>query len=310
MSAGQMTTSAVGIISDTHFWQRSQPVITADGAIQLQAWSDEILDALLADLAAARLDVVIHLGDLSCGGGSYHMAPQEFVTAMHHIHRRLHSLGIPIVALPGNHDLRPNSGDLSEFCLLWQAEPGVGKTVDLPQARLILLNAMGHTAEQIAAATDGDPVYGWVSATELQRLDTELAAADRRPVLLFTHQLLLPWTGAQPWRDYYGILNAGAVMEILERRGGVCAVFQGHAHRLNMQKRSLGRHTPCLFGILPALVEYPVAWTHLTLSASEGHFLLRRLPIEEIAAVSATSGSGQYWRAGHRRWWSFHFPLC
>lgn len=301
--------TVIAIVTDTHLWQRRQPVIMADGTLQLQPWSERLLETLVAELAAAQVDLVVHLGDQTCGGGSYAMPHDEFVATLHHIHAQLHTLGVPVVALPGNHDARPGDGDLSDFHALWQYEPGLGKTIDLPHARLILLNAMGHTPAQIAAAEDQDPVYGWVNAAELQRLDTALAAADGRPVLMFSHQLLAPWQDGRPWHDYFGIANAPDILNVIERHGGVRAIFQGHAHRLNFQERRYAPGRSCVFGVMPALIEYPVGWVQLTLTATQGQCVLRRLPLEQIANLSAQSGSGQHWRQGEPAWRDYRFPL-
>lgn len=301
--------TVIALVTDTHFWQRPQPVITADGALQLQPWSEQLLALLIAELTAAQVDLVLHLGDQTCGGGSYAMPPDEFVATLHYIRDRFQTLDAPVMALPGNHDARPGAGDLNDFHALWQYEPGIGKTIDLPHARLILLNGMGHTPEQIAAARDHDPVYGWVSAAELQRLDAELATADGRPVLIFTHQILQPWQNGQPWYDYFGVANAAEVLSVMARRGGVRAVFQGHAHRLNVQERRCAPDRSCLFGVMPALIEFPVAWVQLTLTATEGHAVLQRLPLGSLAEISAQSGGGQSWRQGEPAWWDYRFPL-
>jgi len=307
MSNPESTT--IGIVTDTHFWQRHQPVITADGALQLQPWSERLLETLLAELTTAQVDLVVHLGDQTCGGGSYVMPDNEFVATLRHLHQRLGELNVPVMAVPGNHDVLPGTGDLSEFLALWDYTPGQGKTIDLPHARLILLNAMGHTPTQIATAAEHDPVYGWVSAAELERLDDALATADGRPVLLFAHQLLLPWQGDRSWYDYFGIANAADVMQVMARRGGVHAVFQGHAHRLDIQTYSVAPSQPCTFGVMPAVIEYPVAWMQLTLTATQGQCQLRRLPLDGIASLSAQSGGGQTWRDGEAAWWDYRFPL-
>lgn len=301
--------TVIAIVSDTHLWQRPHPVIMADGTLQIQPWSEQLLDLLITELAAAQVDLVMHLGDQTCGGGSYAMPPDEFVATLHHIYTRLQTLSAPVMALPGNHDARPGDGDLSDFHTLWQYEPGLGKTIDLPQARLILLNSMGHSPEQIAAAQEHDPVYGWVNAAELQRFDTALASADGRPVLVFTHQILQPWQDGHPWYDYFGIANASEVLGVIARRGGVRAIFQGHAHRLNMQERRCAPDRSCVFGVMPALIEYPVAWVQLTLTATQAHCMLRRLPLDSPAMLSAQSGGGQSWRQGEPAWWDYRFPL-
>jgi 3',5'-cyclic AMP phosphodiesterase CpdA len=303
----EQPSTTIGIVTDTHYWVRSQPVYTSEGVLQLQPWSEQILTTLLAELQAAQVDLIIHLGDQVCGGGSYAMPNDEFEDSLELMHRCLHSVGAPVYALPGNHDVRPGSGDLRKFYSLWQCETGIGKTIDLPQARLILLNTMGHTPEQIADAPDGDPVYGFVTEAELARLDEAIAMADGRPVLIFTHQLLAPWSGSRQWRNFYGVHNASQIWAIIKQHGGVSAVLQGHAHRLDIQERTIGR--PCVVGVMPATIEYPVAWMQLHLNSTQGRLQLCRLPLPEISTLTEQSGGGQSWRHGEADWWDYQFPL-
>lgn len=300
--------TTIAIITDTHYWARSEPVYTSEGALQLQPWSEQILATLLADVQAAQAELILHLGDQVCGGGGYAMSENEFEETLDLMYRCLHDIGVPVYALPGNHDVRPSSGDLGKFYALWQYEPGIGKTIDLPQARLILLNTMGHTPEQIAVAPDSDPVYGFVADAELERLDEALATLDKRPALIFTHQLLMPWSNGKPWRDFYGVRNAAQVLTVIERRGGVSAIIQGHAHRLDIQELVLGGR-PCVAAVMPATIEYPVGWMKLHLSATQGCLQLRRLPLAEISAYAEESGGGQSWRHGKSTWWDYQFAL-
>lgn len=299
----------IGLITDTHYWQRDTPYVTSEGAVQLQPWSEQILNALLDALRAAQLDLVVHLGDLVCGGGGYKMPGEEYEQAMRYVHRRLHELDIPVVALPGNHDLYPGKGHLRDFYGLWQYQEGLGKTIDLPQAQLILLNTMGHSPDQIQSAPDGDPVYGMVSQVELRRLEDLLSSTDSRPALLFTHQVLLPWNHRKGWKDYYGVHNAQEVLSLIDRSERTRAVFQGHAHRLNIQEHALHSGRRCVFATLPGTIEYPVAWVQLSLRNAQARLQLQRLPLPEISAISARSGDGQYWREGEPSWWDYHFAL-
>lgn len=300
----------LGIITDTHYWQRSEPFITSEGAVQLQPWSEQILDVLVHDLHAARLDLIIHLGDLVCGGGGYKMPGDEFVQSMRYVHRRLQELDVPVVALPGNHDLHPGEGHLHEFYALWDyPENDIGKTVDLPHVRFVLLNAMGHTPEQIQRAPDRDPVYGMVSPAEFKRLQNVLLSADDRPVLMFSHQVVLPWNSGKPWKEYYGVHNGQEILNLIDQARCVCAVFQGHAHRLHVQERVLQSGRRCVFATLPGTIEYPVAWTQLLLKGTQAHFQLQRLPLPDISAISARIGGGQFWREGDPAWWNYQFDL-
>jgi hypothetical protein len=210
--------------------------------------------------------------------------------------------------LPGNHDSLPGAGGWDVFHEVWGLQPGLGTTIDLPLARLILLNTHGHTAAQIAQAEGFDPVYGWVSDAELQRLDRDLATAGDRPVLVFTHQLLAPWSNHIDWHDYFAVRNAAAVRSVLSRHQNVAAVFQAHAHRFDVRRLALGPQE-CTFVILPSLIEYPLAWLQLDLSPDLLRMRLRQLPLPDLREASRTSGRGQEWRAGRPEWWDLTIPL-
>jgi len=304
------TNSVIGIVSDTHYWQRNTPVVTKEGAIQLQQWSEELMATLLVELERGGVTQVLHLGDITCGGGTYAMPAAEFAATLSSLHRRFENAPMPIAALPGNHDSLPGTGSMDIFCQIWGTAPGIGLTIDVPEARLVLLNSQGHPASVLAAAPDGDPVFGWVNDAELARLDTALATAGNRPVLLFSHQLLHPWSGDAAWQDFYGIVNAGAVLEIVRRHGNTCAVFQGHAHRLDIQQVALRPDRTTLFAVVPPIIEYPVAWMRLELSGPTANLSLQPLPLPAIAERSRDSGKGQAWRKGRPEWWDYTFSLC
>jgi hypothetical protein len=127
-------------------------------------------------------------------------------------------------------------------------------------------------------------------------------------VLVFTHQLLAPWSDADGWKDFYGVRNAAEVHAVLAKYGNVRAVFQAHAHRLDVRRRRLGAHD-CMFVILPSLIEYPLAWVRLDLWPSRLRLRLMQLPLPDLQEASRNSGSGQEWRAGRPEWWDLELPL-
>jgi 3',5'-cyclic AMP phosphodiesterase CpdA len=299
---------SIGLCADTHYWPHGQNFVTSDGSLQLQSASQDLLAALFQDLQRARLDLVLHLGDLTCGGGTYDMAPDVFVTTVVDLYRTYQSLNAPVYVLPGNHDSLPGAGGWNVFHDVWGLEPGLGMTLDLPLARLILLNTHGHSPAQIAQADEFDPVYGWVSNDELQRLEESLATAGGKPVLIFTHQLLAPWSNHLDWRDYFAVRNAGAVRNVLSRHNNVSAIFQAHAHRFDVRRLRLGRQEST-FVILPSLIEFPLAWVQLDLAPRLLRMRLRQLPLPQLQEASRASGSGQDWRAGRPEWWDLTIPL-
>ncbi len=299
---------SIGLCADTHYWPQGRNFVTSDGSLQLQGSSQDLLATLFHELRGTHLDMVLHLGDLTCGGGTYDMAPDVFLTTVVDLYRTYQSLDLPVYVLPGNHDSLPGAGGWDVFHDVWGLEPGLGTTIDLPLARLVLLNTHGHSPAQIAQAQEFDPVYGWVSDAELNRLETVLAGAGDRPVLVFTHQLLAPWSNYMDWHDYFAVRNAAAVRAVLSRHANVAAVFQAHAHRFDVRRLALGRQE-CTFVILPSLIEYPLAWVQLDLAPNLLRMRLRQLPLPELRETSRTSGSGQEWRAGRAEWWDLTIPL-
>ncbi|MEM7131210.1 MAG: metallophosphoesterase [Chloroflexota bacterium] len=298
-------TYRVGICSDTHLWFGGTNVVGE--TVQLQSYSEILFTTLLTELKQAELDLILHLGDVTCGGGSFYMPHEEFYASNQRIADGLMSLGSHVFALPGNHDC-PRGGNWSFYEDLWGLESGIGITIDLPTARLILLNSHGHSDEQIEENLPNDPVYGWLSDGELNRLEEGLATADGRPVLLFIHQLLLPWSQTErPWRSFYGVRNGDKVLKLLECYGNVRGVFQGHAHRLDLQRHSIGAGE-CAFVVLPALIEYPLGWLQLHIG-DDVEVELKSLPLPQVAQVNLESGTGQAWRAGQPEWHKFVIPL-
>lgn len=299
--------ATIALCTDLHYWPGGPSNLGSDGSLQLLPQSEELLTALVDEMVRQRPDLFLFLGDLISGGGGYGMPAADFEAALLHTRQRLCAAGAPAAALPGNHDCPPGGG-WSAFEALWGLSPGLGLTIDRPEARLILLNAEGHSPRQIAAGRPGDPVYGWVSDEELARLARELDGAQERPVLLFVHQLLLPWSGEEGWRAFYAVENASAVLDILARAGNVAAVFQGHAHRFDVQTVALGGRT-IHFVVAPALIEYPLGWLRLSLSPGRLHVELRSLPLPPLLELTRDSGSGQEWRAGPPAWRSFTLQL-
>lgn len=300
----------IGLCTDTHFWNTGVCQYGSNGSLQLQPCSELLLATLLSEIELFKPDLVFHLGDATCGGGYFQMPGADFYAALNCVHQEFSRLSAAAYALPGNHDCPPGGGNWSYFEQLWGLVSGTGVTIDLPMARLVLLNTQGHSREQIEAALPTDPVYGWVSDVELLRLEDALATAGSKPVLLFCHQLLRSWAGNHnPWAPhFYGIRNADAVLAIMARYGNVRAVFQGHAHRFDVHRTVVGERC-CLFVVTPAVIEYPLGWLNLELTSSEAQLRLHQLPVPELAQLSRESGEGQGWRVGEPNWAELRISL-
>ncbi|MEM7535826.1 MAG: metallophosphoesterase family protein [Chloroflexota bacterium] len=311
----------IGVCTDTHYWLNYEKYLSEESHFPFQYEPEPLLRMLLAELEEAHLDMIFHLGDFICGGGAFHMERDAFYIALSFLSQQLLSLPTPVYALPGNHDCPPGGGDWAYFERLWGLHRGQGETIELDNATLILLNAQGHSPAQVEEASPVDPVYGWVCEEELARLDTALAAAGDTPVFLFLHQLLYPWTpeiGNQTWVDFYAVKNADAVLDVMAAHGNVRAVFQGHAHRLDVQTRAVGS-CDCQFIILPSVVDYPAGWTLLELTDTHLHMQLMRLPVAELPRNAlAIEGDesrphqkldADDWRGGKTAWQNLTIPL-
>lgn len=298
----QLNRIRIGLCADTHYWHNGICHTGSNGSLQLQPCSDLILSTLLTELQREKPDLVLHLGDTTCGGGFFNMPREDFYTALDVVHDEFHRLSAETYALPGNHDCPPGGGDWSYFERLWGLMSGTGVTLDLPRARFVLLNAQGHDRHQIEEARPTDPAYGWVNEIELLRLEETLATAGDKPVIVFCHQLLRPWvSNHNPWAYFYGVKNADDVLDVMARYGNVRAVFQAHAHRFDVHRATIGEN-PCHFVIIPALIEYPLGWMCLDLNPDTLAMQLRRLPMPDLARLSLKSGEGQAWRLGLPQW--------
>ena len=298
----------IGLVSDTHYWPGGGAFHGGDGNLQVLGWSDQVVASLIDELNQADIDLAIHLGDLTCGGGTYQVAEAEFYDLQTAIHGQLQQVNAPFYGLPGNHDCPPSGPPWTFNEARWGLAPGLGKTIDTPFARLVLLHTQGHTADQIEEGRPGDPIYGWVNETELARLDDALAGAGDLPVVLLLHQLLKPWCGEREWAEYYPVFNADAVLAIMAKHGNVRAVFQGHAHMLDVQQLPVADGS-CWFVVIPSTVEYPLGWMNLTLLPGSLDVRLHTLPLPDLAEKTRTSGAGQDWRAGRPEWRKFTIDL-
>ena len=302
-------TKRIGLCTDTHY-RPHDPKFSVhefghNGSAQLLHISDQLQNVLISELQNASLDLVLHLGDQTCGGGTFDLPMDEFYKSVDYCYAKFSQLDTPIYTLQGNHDCPPGGGNWSYFEKQWGLQPNLGTTIDLPEARLILLNTHGHSAQQIEAAKPYDTVYGLVHDLELERLERELATAGNRPVLLFCHQLLRSWAGPHQCRKFYHVRNAEEILDILSKQSNVRAVFQAHAHRLDVHTAQIGQQETT-FIVLPSIIEYPIAWTQLELTAAQLQITMRQLPLPHLAeqsrAIVGKEGTTQDWRIGQPEW--------
>ncbi len=305
---------SVALLTDTHSWPMAAPLNGSGGSVLYVNHAERLYELLLRDLAASGVDLAIHLGDTVNGGGYFHMPAAAFAPQLLAVHQGLKALPFPVHALPGNHDCPPGGdGELPDavqnghvshawrhFEQLWGLEPGLGRTLDVGPALLVMVNTQGHSAQQVEAALPDDPVYGWLADGELARVEEMLAAAGTRPVVLLTHQLLVRWQGPLRWQEFYGVANGSRLLALMEKYGNVRAVFQGHAHFYEVQPVALAGRL-CPFVVAPAVIEWPHGWLRLTLDDAGCTVQLQQL----VAGLPAPPG--QEWRAGHPQWGNWRY---
>ena len=303
----QTDETRIALLTDTHAWPDAPGAFGGEQE-QLQPAFETIHATFLADVRSQSPEILIHLGDFTCGGGSFEMPQPAFYAALQRLNRELRAAAPQFYGLPGNHDCPAGCNDYS-FCegLLGLA-PRLGRTVDTDAARLVFLHSQGHSDEQRQAVLPKDPTYGWIADAELERLDRSLAEAGGRPVIVFTHQLLHPWANPRRWRSLYATANSEAVLDIFARYGNVRAVFQGHAHLLDLREVMVGNQ-PIRFVVAPSLIQYPLGWLLLTLSAGALRVQYRALGLPQLSEQSRMAGAGADWRAGDAAWQNFSVRL-
>lgn len=186
--------------------------VTVPGArVAGQVDTRAAFDALVAHVGALRPapDLLLVSGDLAEAG---------VVAEYTHVRAGLDSLGLPYLAIPGNHDMRapmrqvlgPQTGT---------QEGHLGLVADLPELRVIGLDTLVEGAG-----------HGAIGEAQLDWLAGLLDAGDGRPVLLFLHHP--PFTTGIPAFDAIGLREGGSRLEALLRgQTDIAGLLCGHVHR-------------------------------------------------------------------------------
>ena len=130
-----------------------------------------------------------------------------------HFRRLFGPLGLPVLCLPGNHDL-PEAMRRELSC-----PPFVTAShVDLCLWRIVLLDS-------VMPGSAG----GVLSETSLATLDRLLADAGRRHALVCLHHQPVPLSSL--WLDQVGLSNAEKFFAVIDRHPNVRGVVWGHVHQ-------------------------------------------------------------------------------
>lgn len=192
-------------ISDTHLSPTKQHF--ACNWEPLRAW-----------LAEQKPDLVIHTGDVTVDG-----ADQD--EDMGHCAGLLAGLGVPVLSVPGNHDVgeayHPHQPVNAERLARWRAHFGADHWVrDLESWRLIGLNAMLFGSD----SPDEARQFAW--------LEQQMQEAGERRIAWFLHRPLFIEGPDEGDMGYWSVPPAprARLLELV-RKHAVAIVASGHLHR-------------------------------------------------------------------------------
>jgi Icc protein len=162
------------------------------------------LQAVLDHVLEMKPDMLLATGDLSEDGS---VASYEALANM------LAQPGVPMLALPGNHD---------DPALLEQYFPGSpvhGVTVTKHAEWQII---------RLDSCLSGKP-YGRLDDEVLQGLKETLVKAAGQPRLLALHHQ--PLLASSPWIDKYRLMDTGPFLDIVRSSADIKVVLWGHIHQ-------------------------------------------------------------------------------
>lgn len=195
-----------------HILQLSDTHLRGDNSLSFRVVDTRrCLDAATAHLKTMtqKPDIIVLSGDLADSGD---------LNAYHILYDALSPLGIPVYALPGNHDRRDRMRDvLQGWCpAAPEVSPHICYTVEMDELRLVMVDSMhpgSHSGHLFPA------VEGWLARTLAQRPDVQ--------TLVFMHH--------PPF-----MTGMGAMDEPFENQGALAAIAGdnpqirlcfGHMHR-------------------------------------------------------------------------------
>jgi Icc protein len=175
------------------------------------------LDSVLALAGSWRPDLLLATGDLS---------EDASPAAYRHLAQRMGRLGVPVLSLPGNHDLA------AEQCRWFPAcpvnEPWVHEAGDW---QVVLLNSSVE-----------NQVPGRLSTQMLDGLHAVLNKSPGKPRLVLLHHQ--PILVDSPWIDRYPLLQSERLWRVLDQSKDVRIVAWGHIHHVHESRR----RSVCLLG--------------------------------------------------------------
>lgn len=275
-------TLRLAVLSDIHL----SPPGTPDGVwnnTTRRSASADLLHAVLAEIVAAGHDRVLVLGDISDDGTA-----EMISTALHAIA----AAGLHAWVVPGNHDAALSPGAIDSA-----AGSATGCTM-LPRGPQRLGEHVALTGVGLHSEDGG-----------------QTCRATQLPAVTALPGRLLFWAGHYPLLSaqarlrvarlrYPGDLtNLGRTRAAAERFAGPILVMHGHLHA------AVTRHAGRILQIgVPAVIEWPHAWTDVTLNITRD-LVTVRAEIRPVPGVWSQpghdpllNGRTQAWTYGEARW--------
>ena len=273
----------VAVASDLHLNPDNRP--SAEN-VSAAAYSPELVDALLWDAQHQGADLLLLTGDLCNGGRLYrHEALTEKL-------RQAEADGLPVLILPGNHDLAPITQ--TEFAALYEefgfAEACSRDTASLSYCvmdhdlMILMMDTAGYSVGTIDLPGAPAPAYDhpFFTDTTLRWAESMLQKAKREGlhVLVAGHYNLLPEISRDPESSGYYLENGDRFADLL-RKYGVPLYLSGHMHtRYVYQEAGLTEL------LTEYLLAYPTAYSMLDLTEDSIRYTPRRIDVDAWAAES------------------------
>ncbi len=238
------------------------------------------LRAAIAESRAWGAEAVVVKGDLTHGG-----RPWEWEVAG----RELGAAGMPVVALPGNHDVVRLATDgtpiLARHGIRLVSAP---TSVELPGITGVLVNTTERGAER------------GIMPRRRRREVVELVAAAQSPVFLAMHHYPQRFRMPTMWPPGIPGPNAVALLDAVVEANPSTLVTSGHSHRHRAHS-----HGPLAIAEIGSTKDYPGAWAGY--SVYEGGIMQVVRRVAEPSAIAwtdrtrwAVGGVWGLWSPGFR----------
>lgn len=186
-------------ITDTHLSAATDACL---GGVNTEVTCAEVFELAASDAAEAEL--LLLTGDLVQDGSA---------EAYRRLQARVEGLRLPALAIPGNHDVGEVMAPLFRE----------------GNSRWLGHRVLGNWLVVMLDSTVPGKAHGHLTETELDRLDSLLAAHPEHHALLCLHHQ--PVAVGSDWIDAIGVDNGEALFKVVDPHPQVRAMLWGHVHQ-------------------------------------------------------------------------------